>query len=117
MQGREALRQGLKRLLPLHPRQGRPQTVMDTRPKGDMQVWVPGDVKLLRRGELLWVTIGRGDEPADAVQRPDHLTTQLQLLDGEALQGLDGGIVAQAFLRGTHRQRWVALQQGPLLRM
>src|SRR5262249_7731153 len=117
MQDREALYQSLKRLLPLHPRQGRPQTVMDTRPKGDMQVGVPGDVKLLRRGELLWVTIGRGDEPPGTVERPDTLAAQLEVLDGEALQRLDGGIVAQAFLRGTHRQRWIALQQSPLLRM
>src|SRR5215471_6780714 len=109
MQGREALHQGLKRLLPLYPRQGRPQTVMDTRPKGDMQVGVLRDVKLLRRGELLWVTIGRRDEPPRTVERPDTLAAQLEVLDGEALQRLDGGIVAQALLRGAHCQRRVTL--------
>lgn len=36
MQDGEALYQGLKHLLLLHPHQGRPQTVMDARPKGDM---------------------------------------------------------------------------------
>ena len=54
MQGGEALHQGLERLLSLQPRQGRPQTVMDARPKGDMQIRVPGDVEFLRRRELLW---------------------------------------------------------------
>src|SRR5437870_5741308 len=75
VQGGEPLHQGLKRLLPLHPRQGRPQTMMDARPKGDMQVRGPGDVKLLRRGELLWVPIGRGDKPPGAIERLDSLAT------------------------------------------
>src|SRR5215471_13332262 len=109
MQDREALHQGLKCLLPLYPRQGRPQTVMDTRPKGDMQVWVPGDVELLRRAELLWVAIGCGDEPPGTVERPDSLAAQLEVLDGEALQRLDGRIVAQALLRGAYCQRRVTL--------
>src|SRR5262245_45842126 len=110
MQGGEALHQGLERLLPLHPRQGRPQAVMDARPKGDMQIRVSGNIECLRRSELLRVTVGGGEKPPYAVQRPDDLLTQFNVLHGDALQRLDRRIVAQALLRSPHRQCGVTLQ-------
>ena len=82
------LYQGLKRLLLLHPCQGRLQTVMDARPKGDMQVRVPGDVELVRRGELLWVTIGRGDEPPMQMRLIVVSPTPLSMLLAPALLAL-----------------------------
>src|SRR5262249_13694636 len=110
IQGGEALHQGLERLLSLYPRQGRPQTVMDARPKGDMQIRVSGNVELLRRSKLLRVTVGRGEEPPYTVQRLDALPPQFDLLYGDTLQRLDRRIIAQALLRSAHRQCKVTLQ-------
>jgi hypothetical protein len=94
VEGGEALRQSLEGLLPFHAGQVCSQAVMNARPKGHMGVGIPVDVKLVRLREDLRVSIGRRDKPPDAVIFMDKLAPHFHILGSDALDGLDGGIIA-----------------------
>jgi alanine dehydrogenase len=62
----EALRQGFKHFLTFQTRQRCAQTMMHARTKRHVRIGVTRDVKGLGIGKRLGITVGRGNEPANA---------------------------------------------------
>src|SRR5918911_2443626 len=102
MQGGEPLGQRLEALLPLQPGQGGAKAVMDARPEGHVGVGMSRNVKAVRFREHLGIPIGGGDEPSYPVVLTNAFALQLHIRRRDALDGLDGSIVAQALLGGAH---------------
>ena len=100
MQGLEAFGEGLQGLLTLNPNQGGAQAVVDASAEGHVGIGPAGNVEVVGVLELAGVPVGRGDEPADTLVLLDHPFPQFHVLGGDAGDGLDGGVVAQALLVG-----------------
>ena len=89
---------------------------MNAGAEGDVWVGPARDVHFVGSIELVGVAVGRGNEPAEAVVLLDELASHLHVLGRQALDGLNGRVVAQGFLvSADHHALRVGLQQIPLV--
>src|SRR5262245_41229404 len=82
----EPLHERLERLLALHARQCRPETVVNPRTEGHVGIRVAGDIEPIRVGELRWVPVGRSDEPPRPVQLADDDVPERDIVRRDTLQ-------------------------------
>src|SRR5215510_632382 len=91
---------------------------MHARPKGHMRVRIAGDVKRVYLWKHLGIPIRRSNEPPNAVILVQDFAAYLHVLGGDALDGLDWGIVPQALLGGLlGSSRRVIFEHFPLILM
>ena len=91
---------------------------MDAAAEGDVHIGVALDVEVVGAVEDFGVAVGAGDEPAHAVVFVDGLAIELDVVHRDALDGADGGVVAEAFFGGADGLAFrVGLEDGPLVGM